>query len=471
MQVLRYVGKDKRTSKRYTELLGANATGVVDTMTGDRNVTVGFRLNGDLVQVDMARHMRDFLDLAATVYIADEFIARAEAADGWNRDIAVAFPAYKPSLWQGVESVLAEMLRSLSGDRFTFEWLKREDLPNYGRHRVKLQGEYDCACLFSGGIDSLLGAFDLLSARKKVLLVGHHADTVTSTAQNSIFDILQKQFPGKVDFVQALVARSKNPTHRFQLPPKVEVTHRPRSFLFIALAAAAASSLGIRQLVVPENGLIALNAPLQISRLGTHSTRTAHPRFLGMLLDVLHQIDTAGWQLTNPFLYQSKTDMLKALDPGLKALVRKTVSCAHAADLWRSGATGLRHCGYCVPCIYRRAALYAAGLDLAKDYAKDVFSSLGSLTTYTQADFRALVSFARRMAAATPAARQLAVVSNGHFSPTLGAILGPRPANDYTPWAEMIRRWAEDFLAAVDAKSSAKTKQILGLKLSKKVQQ
>ena len=437
-------------------------------MTGDRNVTVGFRLNGDKVQVDLAHHIRDFLDLAVTVYIADEFIAREEAVDGWNRDITVAFPVYKTSVWQQMEPTLIEMLRSLSGDRFTLEWLNRKDLHNYGSHRVKLQGEFDCACLFSGGIDSLLGAFELLSAKNKVLLVGHQADTVTSVAQTKIFNALHKQFPDKVAFLQTRVARSKNPTHRFQLPPKVEVTHRPRSFLFIALAAAAASSLGLRRLIIPENGLIALNAPLQLSRLGTLSTRTAHPRFLGLLLQALSSIDNAEWQFKNPFLYQSKTDMLKSLDPALQAIVRQTVSCAHAADLWRSGVTDLRHCGHCVPCIYRRIAMHAAGLDRRKDYVVDVFSSLTSLTPYSQADFRALASFARKMTAATPAARQLAVVSNGHFSPELGELLGPSPANDYTPWADMIHRWAKNFLAAVDEKCSAKTKQMLGMKQPKK---
>jgi hypothetical protein len=41
------------------------------------------------------------------------------------------------------------------------------------------------------------------------------------------------------------------------------------------------------ELFVCENGLIALNPPLTPRRIGSHSTRTAHPHFLANVQDIL----------------------------------------------------------------------------------------------------------------------------------------------------------------------------------------
>ena len=123
----------------------------------------------------------------------------------------------------------------------------------------------------------------------------------------------------------------------------------------------------------------------------------------------------------------------------------------------------MRHCGYCVPCIYRRAALLEAGLDRASDYAFDVFRNLPTLSAQARVDFRALVRFARRVLAGTSADVEQLVVSNGSFAPEVAGRLGPFAANDYKPWSDMLRRWAEDFTVKVDKQCSASTKRILSL--------
>src|SRR5262249_34675144 len=151
---------------------------------------------------------------------------------------------------------------------------------------------------------------------------------------------------------QCRVARSKNVKPAFVLPPKVEDSHRPRSFLFLSLAVAIARVTNITHVYIPENGLIALNPPLQVSRIGSHSTRTAHPVFLTRFLKFLRSANLFEGTIQNPFLYLSKTDMLRGLDPSLIPLVTRSVSCSHPS---RYHDEGVRHCGYCVPCMYRRA--------------------------------------------------------------------------------------------------------------------
>jgi len=219
----------------------------------------------------------------------------------------------------------------------------------------------------------------------------------------------------------------------------------------------------VKQVVLPENGLIALNVPLQPSRLGTLSTRTAHPLFVDRFRDFLDDAGLYDGTIENPFLYQSKTDMLQGLDGKFQDLVQRSVSCAHAGDVRWVGKSGVRHCGYCVPCVYRRAAMIERGWDNADDYAFDVFTDLSSLTTHKQADFRALFGFANRIVVATRAQRDLMVLSHGVFSPEVGKRIGPSPAKDYSPWSEMLLRWAKDYLDKLHRLSSASTKQILGI--------
>jgi len=317
-------------------------------------------------------------------------------------------------------------------------------------------------CLFSGGIDSLLGAIKLLEAGNRVFLVGHQAEGITSKAQKDLFALLSARYP-RVHLIQARVARSLVTNPRHQLPDKLEDSHRPRSFLFLGLALAVAMTAKVKQVVLPENGLIALNVPLQPSRLGTLSTRTAHPLFVDRFRDFLDDAGLYDGTIENPFLYQSKTDMLQGLDGKFQDLVQRSVSCAHAGDVRWVGKSGVRHCGYCVPCVYRRAAMIERGWDNADDYAFDVFTDLSSLTTHKQADFRALFGFANRIVVATRAQRDLMVLSHGVFSPEVGKRIGPSPAKDYSPWSEMLLRWAKDYLDKLHRLSSASTKQILGI--------
>ena len=59
-------------------------------------------------------------------------------------------------------------------------------------------------------------------------------------------------------------------------------------------------------------GLSRLNSSLQISRVGSLSTRTAHPIFLKNFLDLLRSLGIYEGTIRNPFLYESGTDMLRA---------------------------------------------------------------------------------------------------------------------------------------------------------------
>jgi hypothetical protein len=148
---------------------------------------------------------------------------------------------------------------------------------------------------------------------------------------------------------------------------------RSRSLLFVALGLAAASALGPSvTLYVPENGFIALNIPLIMARLGSLSTRTTHPHFLAQLHDALAMAGVPN-PIVNPFKGCTKGEVLASSHNSelLHQLARRTISCAHP-EVGRYERTGYGNCGYCFPCLIRRASMHVVGWDHPSDYGRDV---------------------------------------------------------------------------------------------------
>lgn len=141
----------------------------------------------------------------------------------------------------------------------------------------------------------------------------------------------------------------------------IENSTRSRSFLFIAFGIFALSGMkGVTLLQVPENGLIALNVPLDDLRIGSHSTRTIHPFYMGLWNTALAEMGLP-YRVENPYWNKTKGEMAyECLNRDfLLQTMSVSTSCAHpSASRWSKQAP--RHCGYCVPCLIRRAAMHKA---------------------------------------------------------------------------------------------------------------
>ena len=133
---------------------------------------------------------------------------------------------------------------------------------------------------------------------------------------------------------------------------------RGRSFLFFALGVFAGTGLdGQFTLKVPENGLIAINVPLDPLRLGALSTRTTHPFYIARWNDALTALGIDG-RIENPYWDKTKGEMAAACANRalLTRLTPTSLSCA-APTKGRWQGLGMQHCGYCLPCLIRRASL------------------------------------------------------------------------------------------------------------------
>jgi len=303
----------------------------------------------------------DILVLAAHVHAADTRISRgSESQDGWTREIRLIVPVSDPERWASVSPAFVRMLNFLTGDQWALAFRPRPlGFARFAPVRpARLFGPpFDDLALFSGGLDSLIGAIDALEGGRTPLLISHAGEGATSDAQSSIFSGLQTHYRGRafnrlrlwMAFPDGLVRDSA-----------VENTTRGRSFLFFALGVFAGSGLDTPfTLKVPENGLIAVNVPLDPLRLGALSTRTTHPFYIARWNDVLQGLGLDG-RIENPYWDKTKGEMVVACANGtlLRRLVPLSLSCASPAKgRWKG--LGTQHCGYCLPCIIRRAALVA----------------------------------------------------------------------------------------------------------------
>ena len=302
----------------------------------------------------------DFLSLALSVVAADFAGLRNRSPDGWTREFELEVAVADPDFWGSQTELLTKALAFLTTDRWQLHFHEGGFVPVSPRRPVR--PEENCVTLLSGGLDSLIGALDLVGTGWKHLAV---SQTVRGDASKQA--AFAKQIGEGLNHLQL--------NHNAHVPGPQESSQRARSLIFIAFGILAATTLRRYHdgetvpLYVCENGFIALNPPLTGARLGSLSTRTAHPEYLVRLQRLL---DTAGLRviLKNPYGAQTKGEMLRSCaEPTLlKALAAHSTSCG------RFQRFNYRHCGRCVPCQVRRAAFMAWGIGDTTSY---VYEPLG----------------------------------------------------------------------------------------------
>lgn len=334
----------------------------------------------------------DLLVIACSLYAADTRINReVYAEDSWTRMIDLFIPVSDVSFWDSQKELLQKIFRFLTGDIWTVTFRSRIDpsmqqlSPRGTLSRYGMPYNTDTVCLFSGGMDSFIGAIDLLENGVRPLLVGHTKSSDVKPYQEKCYDALANHYTTqKPERIHAFV----------RIPDKKlfgieDHSERGRSFLFLTLGSICASSLQSQsKLIVPENGMISLNLPLTPLRVGSHSTRTTHPYYFKMMQQLFDSMQN-GVKIINPYQFNTKGEMLLNCANRQLVIDTETMSCSHPSGRWAGMGNG--HCGYCVPCIIRRASIKAAGLQDQFNYRKDILD--GSKLDITKAEGADVLAF------------------------------------------------------------------------------
>lgn len=300
----------------------------------------------------------DIISLATMVYLADTRIERIiHGQDSWTREITIQLPVSDVALWNKQITTLKRMLQFLTGDLWNFKFVKR-NWQFESDKIIKKTALYSKASLFSGGMDSLISTINLMEQKENTLLFGHAGEGLTKNAQTNIISFLDKTYP---EIEHALINLWMNFPNDFLPEGGNDSNTRSRSFLFIGFGIfSITGTMNIKKLLVPENGLIALNVPLEITRVGSFSTRTTHPFYLNLWNKLLKDL---GLELSvcNPYWNKTKGEMAEEClnKDVLFETMRVSFSCSSPGKARWKGLSP-RHCGYCVPCLIRRAAMHKA---------------------------------------------------------------------------------------------------------------
>ena len=319
---------------------------------------VGTGLIDDVVRAGFSPSTRawDFATFALAVSAADLAVVRNQSVDGWTRMLELQVALVEPEPFTLLAPRLEKMLRFLTGDYWRLSFIEGGTPAPRAPRKFLRRYDADCVSLLSGGMDSLVGGIDLIRAGSRPLFVSQMAKGDSET---------------QVEYARRLGASERHIqwNHNIQVAHTTERSTRGRSIVFFAFAILAADQLQQQGLadvtvVVPENGFISLNVPLNAGRVGSLSTKTTHPVFLDELESIWRELELHA-TFERPYAYKTKGELaVECADRVLLAeLVGRSTSCG------RFGYYNYTHCGRCVPCLVRRSSFIRAGLtDSTSEY-------------------------------------------------------------------------------------------------------
>lgn len=317
-------------------------------------------LERDLVRVAVAVLNVDRRSLRQPPGVRDE---EREAIR--QRSLALRIPVENPERWSRAAPILADVLRFMTDDHWSFEFARSNYTP---QQQLPLFSEpiEDGAelLLFSGGLDSVAGlwARHRMSPRQFIALTVY-GDHVKLASRTAAIETL-RQLGAMVDLVRFVhhlrkqtrpESNNQEPAH--QRRPKEEYSQRTRGFTFFSIGAAMASNLRLESVHTYEAGIGALNVPANDAQIGAQNTRAMHPWTLHLLEQLLQEVLDRPPRLDGPFLFHTKGEVCRLAAPELSHLAGIAMSCDEGEGHKRNR---MDHCGVCTSCLLRRAALYDA---------------------------------------------------------------------------------------------------------------
>jgi 7-cyano-7-deazaguanine synthase in queuosine biosynthesis len=403
----------------------------------------------------------DLLELAAVLYVADTSISRGKKdvyGHDWQRHIHIVIPVRRAKVWQRNQQLLSELVTYLSGDAaITFDF-RHHRRPRPGQAYLEFppsatgfQGARRIV-LFSGGLDSLAGAAELVAEDQVPLLVSHRSSPTRTELQNSLMEQLSEKAKRRLPGIGVWVTRKDKEA--------VDNSQRLRSFLYMTLAAVAAYELRIESVSYCENGITTFNLPLSDQRIGSRSTRTTNPKVVRLFSRLVENVMGRPIRFENPFLLSTKRQVIERLmQHGCAGAIKTSLSCTRTFGVEKTK----RHCGVCFQCVTRRFAIVAANAeahDPADDYKKDVFKD-GLAKGVERGNVTDWVNFNREV-------KELAIEALFLRFPQLyqevGSMGGDRHENTKYLYA-LYQRNAEDVVSVLRAKHSQHYSDVLAGRL------
>ncbi len=311
----------------------------------------------------------DLLDVAVAAYVADRVSPRRpkgkrDNGSFWRRRLNLRVAVRRPELWNEPDtySLVHRLLEWLTDDHWQIEFSSpAEPRPQAGAQGRLFDERPDRptqVMLFSGGLDSLLGAAaDASDPKGELILVAAGTQTAMRARQRELAAAISDRLPRRVRLIVVPVGLTA--AGRILADGREEQSQRTRGFVFLSLGAAVAGAAGHDELRVHENGPGALNLPLTPGQQGSMNTRAARPETLVLMQELISRLCGSPFRIVNPAFLLTKGQMCERAPAATIDLLARSVSCDGG---FTRRIAGGRLCGTCTSCLLRRQALLAAGL-------------------------------------------------------------------------------------------------------------
>lgn len=313
---------------------------------GSADVAVMYALGQDLVEV------------ATSVMLVDRLVSRPHGGTG-SRQIRLTIPVRCPSAWRRSATLIQQVLSVVGDDIFSLHFeRKAKRKERVLRHAATNDTPHvDRVVLFSGGLDSTCASAHFARAGHVCAYVTHYVSGINRI--ESLLRSVYESYSANVQPIHAsfYISPSKSVTSQLR-----EKSRRLRPFLFASLALATAMGIGAHEICVCENGPLALNLPMNLAMV---PTRHANSLFLDLMGQLGRALTGAPIRFSNPFELSTKGQMCDILR-ARPHLALDSVSCWNQQWSGTKKNYGHGHCGYCIPCLVRRTALQAAGIEIPR---------------------------------------------------------------------------------------------------------
>ncbi|WP_429975685.1 hypothetical protein [Enterococcus sp. DIV0086] len=299
-----------------------------------------------------------------------------------SRNISISAKVYDIESWNRSKEKLISLINWVSGDLFNVSFIENED--SFETFLLEIpSSQKKCITLFSGGLDSLAGAYYNLENGISSDYVGYVNKGEEKTHQLLLKTFYEDKFSASGSEIDIRNKYQKKKAFFFQ---------STRSLLYLSLAISRAISNSTKEIRMYENGILSLNP-----EFGRYTTKTTHPKTIFLYNELLKALGH-DIRIFNKFEYQTKGEVIENMNLEFKSQIKNTFTCGKS----RAGKQ-YKHkgqCGTCIPCILRKISLAAYdnesfdtkyfvdynGVSSApKNYMNDYNKNLGYFEAYVEA--------------------------------------------------------------------------------------
>lgn len=276
----------------------------------------------------------DLVTVFGSIYVKDILTSKRSS-------MVLIIPVFNLELWNTLSNDVNKLVSWVSRENFNISFvLNNFPIDKFeGSNKLHLPSNR-AVTLFSGGLDSLTGAFQNYRDQIDSDYLGFLNKDEEKTKQVKLSKFYKRTFPNTE------VTLIPKPG-----PAKIYRTQATRSLMYFSLAVSNCLFNHSTNVFLYENGILSLNPNLN-SRF---TTKTTHPKTMYIFKSIIKKIGL-DIDIHHPFLFSTKGENIEAMNEDFKNQIADSFTCGASRSNYKPHEG---QCGVCIPCLLRKISMAA----------------------------------------------------------------------------------------------------------------